>query len=397
VAAAAIKPLHGNRRNHQGIRGVTMHQQIYQQSIAYFLQPVAMLMDDPNVSEIMINGPDEIWVERNGKLMHSDACFPDEELLLAAVRNIAEYNLRQLDSKHPTLDGHLPDGSRIHVVLPPASRTGITLTIRRFRKARHRLADLIEANALSTMAEEFLRIAVEMHRNIMISGGTGTGKTTLLNALAAEIPRQERIVVIEDTAELQLPDSCHVVAMEAQPGNANGDPPLTIRELFANSLRMRPDRIIIGEVRRGEALDLVQSMLSGHAGALATIHANTPRDALTRLETLCLMSDTEIPVYVARQQVASAIQLVVQLARDADGNRRVTAISECLGLNHDSGTTPYLWNELFRFHAQGRDVDGQPVGGLVPTGNLSVFAEDIAAHGKSHLIQRSRPVFETLP
>jgi len=374
--------------------------EIYESSIRWFLQPLAGLLADTEVTEIMINGPGDVRVERRGRVTATAVRFASSAALLAAVRNIAEYNGRELDERHPTMDGRLPDGSRIHVILPPAARNGITVTIRRFQQASFQLERLVELGSLSPAAADFLSLCVQLHRNLVISGGTGSGKTSLLNALSACIPRHERVIVIEDTSELQLADGGHTVCLEAQSGTAEGRPALTIRELFANSLRMRPDRIIVGEVRRGEALDLIQSMISGHAGALTTVHANTPRDALLRLETLCLMSDTELPVYVARQQVASAVQLVVQTARFPDGTRRVSAISECCGLDRADERGQYAWNELFRFVGTGRDAAGNVLGALQPTGNHPTWAEELRVLGLSDQAGASRgvwgPAAETL-
>ena len=355
--------------------------EIYGESISWFLKPIASLLQDPAVTEIMINGAADIRCERGGRLYGSGLHFSSESSLLAAVRNIAEYNGRELDERHPAMDGRLPDGSRIHVIIPPAARNGVTVTIRRFQKAVFNLAELVRKESLTPAAAEFLSCCVQMHRNIVIAGGTGTGKTCLLNALSACIPRHERVIVIEDTSELQLCSDGHTVSLESLQGNGEDSPRLSIRELFANSLRMRPDRIIVGEVRRGEALDLIQSMLSGHAGALTTVHASTPRDALIRLETLCLMSDTELPVYVARQQVASAIQLVVQVARFPDGSRRVTAISECCGLDRADERGQYSWNDLFRFQVTGYSDDRKLIGTLVPTGNTASFAAEMQVLG----------------
>jgi pilus assembly protein CpaF len=351
-------------------------------------------LGDPEVTEIMINGPQDVRVEKAGTVAATTVQFSSSAALLAAVRNIAEYNGRELDDRHPTMDGRLPDGSRIHVILPPAARNGITVTIRRFQKASFQLASLIQLDSLTAEAAEFLDLSVQLHRNLVISGGTGSGKTSLLNALSACIPRHERVIVIEDTSELQLAPGGHTVCLEAQSSTEDGRSPLTIRDLFTNSLRMRPDRIIVGEVRRGEALDLIQSMISGHAGALTTVHANTPRDALLRLETLCLMSDTELPVYVARQQVASAVHLVVQTARFPDGSRRVSAISECCGLDRMDERGQYLWNDLFRFVGAGRDSAGRIKGSLQRTGNRPTWWTDVQTLGLTHRISESRELWK---
>ncbi len=262
--------------------------------------------------------------------------FPDEDWLAALSQNVAEYVGRQLDSDHHSLSGRLPEGciagpARVHVVAPPASRSGYCISIRRFKERRQSLAELITNESLNAEAAEFLRLAVHLKRNLAVSGGTGTGKTTLLNALAAAIPHEERVLVIEETSELKLAQP-HAIYFEAKSASSSRGSEVTIRDLFVDSLRMRPDRIIVGEVRSGEALDMVQSMLSGHAGSLTTVHANTPLDALTRLETLCLMTAEPLPHYVARLQVASAIHLIVQIER-MKGRRRVESIAECIGID----------------------------------------------------------------
>src|SRR5688500_16038515 len=255
---------------------------IYRETTRHFLGPVLPLLDDPGVSEILINGPDQIYYEKGGKLHTTDIKFPDASSLMAAARNIAEYVNRRIDDNHHSMDARLPDGSRVHVIIPPSSRRGVCISIRKFQKSSFNLPSLVERGSLTAEAAEFLELSVMLHKNTVISGGTGTGKTSMLNALSAAIPAAERIIVIEDSSELQLHQP-HTVYLEAQPARPDGKGQVTIRDLFVDSLRMRPDRIIVGEVRRGEALDMVQSMLSGHAGALSTIHASTPRDALVRL------------------------------------------------------------------------------------------------------------------
>ncbi|MCA9108598.1 MAG: CpaF family protein [Planctomycetaceae bacterium] len=346
-------------------------------------------MSDESVSEVMIVGPETVYFERFGRIHRSDCRFPSTASLMAAVRNIAEFVDRRIDEQHHSMDARLPDGSRVHAIIPPASRRGVCLTIRKFQQSSFNLGSLIQRGSMSATAAEFLEICVQLHKNIVISGGTGTGKTSMLNALSSAIPEQERIIVIEDSSELQLHQP-HTVYLEAQPARPDGTPAVTIRDLFVDSLRMRPDRIVVGEVRRGEALDLIQSMLSGHSGSLTTVHANTPRDAAVRLETLCLMSDTELPVHVARTQVASAIHVVVQLVRLGDGSRRVSRISECCGLN-DAGQ--YQWRELFQFDGHGRDEDGRILGELVPTGFQPSFADEPFALGLDDRIDQSRDLF----
>ncbi|MGE3821043.1 MAG: CpaF family protein [Isosphaeraceae bacterium] len=347
---------------------------IYQETLRHFLGPIAGLLDDPGVSEVMINGPEAVYFERAGRIEKADVRFRDEGALRAAALNVAEYVDRPLDPDHPTLDARLPDGSRVNVLLPPGSRQGTCISIRKFLAAHFSLAAMVERGTLGADAAEFLEIAVRLHKNILISGGTGSGKTTLLNALSGAIPETERIIVIEDSSELRLHQP-HTLYLEAQPPRPDGRGALTIRDLFVNSLRMRPDRVIVGEVRRGEALDLVQSMISGHAGSLATVHASDPHTAALRLELLCLMNDAKLPIPVVRSQIAAALDLVVQVARDAEGVRRVVTIAELDGLDASGA---YVVRDLFQLGPGG---DDGPI--LAPTGREPRFAAESAAvrHG----------------
>ena len=350
---------------------IVQHQDIYQESTRHFLRPVLPLLDDPEVSEILINGPNTVYFEQSGRLNRADASFSSEANLLAAARNIAEFAGRSLDTDNHSLDARLPDGSRVHVIMPPSARNGVCISIRKFRHESFDLAKLVEWNSLTAEVAEFLSVAVELHRNIVIAGGTGSGKTSLLNALSAEIPEHERIVVIEDSSELQLQQP-HTVYLEAQPERPDGSGQVSIRDLFVDSLRMRPDRIVVGEVRRGEALDLIQSMISGHSGSMTTVHATTSRDAAVRLETLSMMSDVALPAHVARLQVASALHLIVCINRQSDGSRRVESISECLGTDERG---KYLFQDLFRFHTECRTDAGQIAGALQGCGNQPTFSE----------------------
>ena len=367
--------------------------EIYQRTLRHFLGPVWPLMEDEGVSEILINGPDTVYFERSGRLHLSECRFPSAQHLMAAVQNIAEFVNRTVGPDQHSMDARLPDGSRVHVIIPPASRGGAHLSIRRFKKSTFSLQSLVEWGSLTEASAEFMSLIVQLHKNTVISGGTGTGKTSMLNALSAEIPEHERIIVIEDSSELQLHQP-HTVYLEAQPARPDGRGQVTIRDLFVDSLRMRPDRIVVGEVRRGEALDMIQSMISGHSGALTTAHANTPADALTRLETLCLMSGVEIPVIVARRQVASAIHVVLQLARLGDGSRRVTAISEILGLDEEGS---YRVRDLFVFHPRGRDGDGKILGSLEATGEKPTFAEEAYRLGLGDQIRLTKEQFGDAP
>ena len=376
---------------------------IYTQSVRNFLRPVLSLLDDPTVSEILINGPEIIYFEKAGRLKLSELSFVDpdvspreeairraESLLRAAATNIAEYCGRQIGGANHSMDARLPDGSRVHIIVPPSSRSGICMSIRRFQKATFSLESLVQWNSLTSEVAEFLRIVVRLHKNIIISGGTGTGKTSMLNALSTAIPDHERVIVIEDSSELQL-NQPHTVYLEAQSAAPDGTGQVTIRDLFVDSLRMRPDRIIVGEVRRGEALDLIQSMVSGHTGSLTTVHANTPRDAATRLETLSLMSDVSLPVYVARTQVASAIHLIIQIARLSDGLRRVMKITECLGLNREN---EYVFEDIYQWLQTGYDSDGEIQGCLNRTGYVPSFSPEPFTHGMAEHVVETRGVFE---
>jgi pilus assembly protein CpaF len=363
---------------------------IFRASIDYFLEPIRALLHDPSITEIMVNGPDEIYIERAGRLEKTECRFANQDLLLSAARNVAQWVGRELNPDQPALDARLPDGSRVHILAPPACRSGVCLTIRKFYAGGLSLDDLIARETLSPAAREFLEICVRLGKNIMVAGGTGTGKTCLLSALAAAIPARERVIVIEDTSELRLPQP-HVLYLESRPASTDSAPALTIRQLFVASLRMRPDRILVGEVRGGEALDMVQSMLSGHAGSLSTVHANAPREALTRLETLVLMADVQLPVYVARTQVASAIDLVVHISRfSQDGTRRITRISEVTGLDDRER---YLMRDLFALSLAG---ESQAAGRLVlaPTGNGPSFADEPRLHGLADQIQYSRDLWK---
>lgn len=359
---------------------------IFEASVEYFLRPIRELLEDDSVTEVMVNRFDQIYIERAGRLHLTDAKFESEDALLSAITNVAQWVGREIDVDHPILDARLPDGSRVHAILPPSCRSGACLTIRKFTFGGISLEQMVAFGSLSESAREFLEICVRLKKNIVISGGTGTGKTTLLGALTRAVPEEERIVVIEDTSELKLRQK-HCIYLEVQRGDQFGRGALSIRQLFVTSLRMRPDRIIVGEVRGGEALDMMQSMLSGHSGSLSTVHANSPRDAVVRLETLSLMSDVDIPVYVARAQVASAIDMVVQIERFAeDGSRKITRIAEILPLgdNHQYG-----FRDLFANQLSGRTRDGKLMASLDPTGELPSFAAAPVEYGIADRIQHS--------
>lgn len=325
-------------------------QDIYSRTTRRFLGPVVHLLDDPEVTEVLINGPASVYAERRGRLtLEAEARFDSEAELMAAARNIAEFAGRPLHAQTHSVDARLPDGSRVHLILPPCSRAGVCVSIRKFNTAKLSLEQLVDLATMTQQAADCLSDAVRRHRNLVVSGGTGSGKTSLLNALSAEIEPAERIVVIEDSSELQLQQP-HTVYLESRPADQSGLGEVTIRDLFVDSLRMRPDRILVGEVRRGEALDLIQSMVSGHRGAMTTVHASTPRDAMVRLETLSLMGGVQMPAHVARSQVASAIDLVVQINRHGDGSRRISHITACHGLNetHDAVAADYELEDIYR-------------------------------------------------
>lgn len=368
-------------------------EKIFAASLEFFLDPIKQYLQDDTVTEIMVNGHDEIYIERRGQLEETNARFESADTLLSAVHNIAQYVGREIDELRPVLDARLPNGSRVHAVIPPSARRGTYLTIRKFSKERLTLDDLLEFGSISEAAKEFLEVCIRLRKNIIVSGGTGTGKTSLLNALSKAIPDEERVVVIEDSSELKLTQK-HCLYLEAQQGDTKGRGKLTIRQLFVASLRMRPDRILVGEVRGGEALDMIQSMLSGHSGSLTTVHANSARDALIRLETLSLMSDVTIPIYVARAQVASAIDLIVQIARfSEDGSRKIVAISEVQGLRENE----YQLQDLFVSRRTGVSRLGTVITELEPTGIQPTFAREAYEHGLERMVHFSAPLWDLKP
>lgn len=315
----------------------------YQASFRFFLGPLNPFLEDESVTEIMVCGPGSVFVERAGRLEKTEAAFRDEEALRAAANNIAQFVGKTIDEEHPILDGRLEDGSRVCIVLHPLSAHGTSINIRRFSRTAREPEFLLETGSMTPESLELLLIAVKAHKNLLISGGTGSGKTTLLNILATAIDDRERILIIEDTRELQL-SKPHVVQMEARPPDAHGRGRVTVRDLFRTSLRMRPDRILVGEVRGAEALELVQAMASGHRGSLATLHADTPAQACGRLETMSLLADIGLPLPALRRQVALALDLIVQTARLPNGRRLVTHISE-IAVDEQQGN--YVVDDLF--------------------------------------------------
>ena len=360
---------------------------VFEQSIAIFLQPIKEALDDPSVSEVMINGPKDIWIERKGVIKRTDYEFEDETTLQAAIRNIAQSVGREINSTHPALDARLPDGSRIHAVIPPAARNGTTIAIRKFAKASDiSIRKLIEIGAISADAAKFLAICVHMGKNLVISGGTGSGKTTILNILGSFIPRGQRVIIIEDSSELKI-QAPHVVYFETKAPNKDGYGALTVRDLVKSSMRLRPDRIVVGEVRSGEALDLITAMNTGHDGTMGTVHANTARDALVRLETLSTMGDSTIPIEALRQQIASSIQLIVQVRRFSDGTRKIFTISEILGVSKDG---VYNEKDIFRFVQKGKSKQGFVLGEMQPTGYIPTFMYEVKVNGYSFSEEKLR-------
>ncbi|HYM49254.1 MAG TPA: CpaF family protein [Candidatus Limnocylindrales bacterium] len=325
--------------------------------------PITHLLNDDSISEVMVNGPHQVYIEREGQLIQSDVTFADEEQLIRVIREIAAFVGRRVDDDSPMVDARLPDGSRVNAIIPPLALDGSSLTIRKFSRDPYTVADLVSFGTLTGEAAAFLEACVKARFNILVAGGTGSGKTTTLNVLSSFIPDTERVVTIEDAAELQLRQP-HKVRLESRPARIDGTGRITIRELMVNCLRMRPDRIVIGECRSGEALDMLQAMNTGHDGSLTTIHANSPRDTLARLETLVLMSGIDLPQRAIREQIASAIQLIVQQSRMRDGSRRITNITEVVGREGDTITL----QDVFLFEESGVDAAGRIAGKLNPTG-----------------------------
>ncbi len=370
-----------------------IQKEIYEETLRGFLSPVAPLLDDPEVSEILINGPRRIFVERHGQLEEVEAHFESEEDVLCALRNLAQFVGKPLDEMHPILEARLPDGSRVQAVISPIAGEGPSVCIRRFRTSALTPARWVELGSLEHDSMQFLQSCMLAKLNLMVAGGTGSGKTSLLNTLTRFIPPRQRVVVIEDTREVQL-GNAHVVALEARPPDVHGRGAVTIRDLFRATLRMRPDRIVIGEVRGGEALDLLQAMVSGHGGCLATLHATHPRDTLTRLETLSLLGDAQVPLSVLRRQLGSGLDLLVQIAREQDGSRKVTHLTEVVG--YDVEARRFELRDLFVRRYDGLDGEGRARSALVPTGAQPTFLPRLERCGRGlpesmQAAARSRP------
>jgi len=338
--------------------------------------PLQTLLDDPDVSEIMVNGPKKIFVEIKGQLTKANITFDDDDHVLRVIDRIILPLGRYVDADSPTVDARLPDGSRVNAVVRPVAIDGPSITIRKFRRDKLKVEDLINYGSLTGQIAHFLQACVKARFNIVISGGTGSGKTTLLNVMSGFIPEDERIVTIEDAAELQLQQD-HVMRMETKSANAEGRGLVGIRDLVRNSLRMRPDRIVVGEVRGGEALDMLQAMNTGHDGSLTTVHANSSRDALARLETLVLMAGLELPLKVVRQQISSAIDLIVQQTRLKDGQRMITAVTEVAGMEGEI----VVLTDIFKFTQTGVTTEGKILGELRATGIRPNFSPRLEAAG----------------
>lgn len=342
------------------------------------LGPIESLLQDPSVNEIMVNGPHQVYVERKGKLELAGVTFYDDAHVLHIIEKIVAPMGRRIDESQPMVDARLPDGSRVNAIIPPLALNGPILTIRKFSKIPFGIEDLVGFGTLTSEMAEFLNACVKARLNIIVSGGTGSGKTTTLGVITAFIPEDERIITIEDAAELQLRQA-HVVTLETRPPNIEGKGAVMIRDLVRNALRMRPERIIVGEVRSGEALDMLQAMNTGHDGSLTTGHANTPRDMLSRLETMVLMAGMDLPVRAIREQISSAIDVIVQQSRLRDGSRKITHITEVLGMEGDI----IVLQDIFRYEQTGIDKQGNVLGHFRPTGLRPHFMDKLISAGQN--------------
>jgi pilus assembly protein CpaF len=340
------------------------------------LGPLEPLLQDPSVNDVLVNGHDDVWVERRGKLEKTVARFKDDSHLMRIIEKIVSAVGRRIDESNPMVDARLADGSRVNVVVPPLALDGPAMSIRRFAADPFTSEDLISFGSVTQQVMDLMRGVVKARLNVLISGGTGSGKTTFLNVLSNFIPNNERIVTIEDAAELQLKQD-HLVRLETRPANLEGTGRVTQRDLVVNALRMRPDRIVVGEVRSAEALDMLQAMNTGHDGSLTTVHANSPRDALMRIETMVAMTGLDIPPRAVRQQISSAIDVVVQIARLSDGRRKLVSLQEITGMEGDVVTT----QEIFKFERHGIGEEGEVLGELIPTGIRPSFTERLRVAG----------------
>lgn len=356
----------------------TIREQLFREIMDDFLGfgPIQPLLDDPDISEVMVNRFDQVYIEQNGKVIKTNIKFESNEAIMRVIERIIMPLGRRVDPDSPMVDARLPDGSRVNAIIPPVALDGPSLTIRKFGKGKLSIDQLIQLGTITANMAEFVRACVLSKFNIIVSGGTGTGKTTLLNVLSSYIPENERIVTIEDAAELRLQQE-HVVRLETKPPSVEGLGIVTIRDLVRNALRMRPDRIVVGEVRGGEAFDMLQAMNTGHDGSITTLHANSPRDTISRLETMCMMAGIDMPLKVIRQQVAAAIDLIVQLSRLKDGSRKVTAITEVAGMEGDT----VVLTDIFKFEQTGVGENGNVIGELKPTGIRPIFTPRLESYG----------------
>ena len=348
--------------------------EIIQEAIG--LGPLDDLLEDEEVTEIMVNSADKIYVEKRGKIYLTERVFVDDTQVLAIIERIVAPIGKRIDESSPYVDARLPDGSRVNAIIPPLALRGPCITIRKFSKVPFTVEDLIRFGTMTREIANFLRIAVILRKNIIISGGTGSGKTTFLNVLSNFLPKDERIVTIEDTAELRL-NQPHIISLEGRPPNIEGRGAVTIRDLVRNALRMRPDRIVVGECRGGESLDMLQAMNTGHDGSLTTVHANSPRDTISRLETMVLMAGMELPSRAIREQIAAAVDIVCHTDRLSDGTRRVTKISEIMGMEKDI----IVMQDLFVFKQTGLDATGKVLGHFTATGSIPMFIDEIETRG----------------
>ena len=360
----------------EGIDPVRLEEDVFNEAMR--LGPLEELLADETVSEIMVNGPDKVYIERNGKLQLSDCQFTDDASVLAVIERIVAPLGRRIDESQPYVDARLQDGSRVNAIIAPLALSGPTITIRKFAKNALTPEDFIRFGTWTHNAAEFMKLCVMLRKNVIVAGGTGSGKTTLLNLLSGYIPHSERIITVEDAAELRLQQP-HVVRLEARPANIEGKGAVTIRDLVRNCLRMRPDRIIVGECRGGEALDMLQAMNTGHDGSLTTVHANSPRDVISRLETMVMMSGMELPSRAIREQVASAVDIVIHESRLSDGSRKVVAITEVTGLEGSQ----IVMQDIFAFKQTGVGENGRVLGEFRPTGAMPTWFDQLAGRGIS--------------
>lgn len=363
-----------NGRMPQEIDSTRLEEDVFNEAMR--LGPLEELLADESVSEIMVNGPHKVYIERKGKLVLSDCQFTDDASVLAVIERIVAPLGRRIDESQPYVDARLADGSRVNAIIAPLALSGPTITIRKFSKSALTPEDFIRFGTWTHNAAEFMKLCVILRKNIIVAGGTGSGKTTLLNLLSGYIPSNERIVTVEDAAELRLQQP-HVVRLEARPPNIEGKGAVTIRDLVKNCLRMRPDRIIVGECRSGEALDMLQAMNTGHDGSLTTVHANSPRDVISRLETMVMMSGMELPSKAIREQIASAVDIIIHESRLSDGSRKVVAITEVTGLEGSQ----IVMQDIFAFNQTGVGENGKVLGEFKPTGAVPTWLDELSGRG----------------